>query len=170
MSDVLEFDPVDRLAAGAIGEPGQREFFLQARRGDAQITVLLEKQQVAVMAAEALTFLDRIDSDEGVVTSGEDIDASIQEPAIATFRARAVGMGYDPTRQRLLIELREFAVEDEEPEDEDAEGLVVRLYASKEQLRAACVAGLDAVTSGRPLCEWCEMPMNPGEHICPKWN
>ncbi len=170
MSDVLELDPVDRLAAGALGEPGQREFFVQARRGDAQITVLLEKQQVAIMAAEALTFLDRIDNDEGTITTTDGIDASIQEPAVASFRARAVGMGYDPTRQRLLIELREFAVDDEEPDDEDVEGWVVRIYASKQQLRAACIAGLEAVEAGRPLCEWCEMPMDPNGHICPKWN
>ncbi len=170
MSEVHEFDPVDRLAAGAIGEPGNREFLLQAQRGDVQITILLEKQQVAVMAAEAMTFLDRIDSDESLPTSGDGIDAALREPAIASFRARAVGMGYDPRRQTLLIELREHAVDDDEPDDEDAEGWIVRIYATKPQLRAACIAALDAVSNGRPICEWCELPMNPDGHLCPKWN
>ncbi len=170
MSDALEFDPVDRLGAGAVGEPGSRSFYLQAKHGDVQISILVEKQQIAIMAAEGMSFLDRLDHDEHVTTTGDGQDASIHEPAIPSFRARAVGLGYDPTRKLLLIELREFAVDDEEPDDNDAAGWIVRMYATKAQVRAACIAGLEAVSAGRPLCEWCELPIDPAGHICPKWN
>ena len=39
----IELESVDSLGAGAVGEPGDREFFLQARTESAQLTVLVEK-------------------------------------------------------------------------------------------------------------------------------
>ncbi len=63
MADDIEFDEIDALAAGAVGEPGEREFFIQARTESTQLTVLVEKEQVALLAAEAITFLDRIADD-----------------------------------------------------------------------------------------------------------
>src|SRR6185295_3347260 len=61
--DPIELDPVDALGAGAVGVPGDRAFYLQARAADAQLTVLVEKEQVALLATEAVAFLDRIADD-----------------------------------------------------------------------------------------------------------
>src|SRR3989304_1363374 len=44
------FDPPDRFVAGSVGQPGQRTFFLQARKGSAVLSVALEKVQVALLA------------------------------------------------------------------------------------------------------------------------
>jgi len=44
------FDEPDRFLAGAIGQPGSRAFYLQARQGKAVITVGLEKTQVGALA------------------------------------------------------------------------------------------------------------------------
>ena len=60
MPEPIEFHTVDTLGAGAVGDPGQRAFYIQARSESAQLTVLLEKEQVALLAAEAIAFLDRI--------------------------------------------------------------------------------------------------------------
>jgi len=60
MPDPIELDSIDALGAGAVGEPGQRAFYIQARSESAQLTVLVEKEQVALLAAEAVAFLDRI--------------------------------------------------------------------------------------------------------------
>ncbi len=40
MGDLIEFDPVDAIGAGAFGRPGQRVFVIQARKGDAVLSVL----------------------------------------------------------------------------------------------------------------------------------
>ena len=42
----MELEHVDRITAGAVGEPGERTFFLQAREGDRLVTILVEKEQV----------------------------------------------------------------------------------------------------------------------------
>ena len=47
---VIELDPVDRITADAVGEPGERSFYLQARKGPMLITLLVEKQQVQLLA------------------------------------------------------------------------------------------------------------------------
>src|SRR6266508_980786 len=54
------FDPPDRFVAGAIGEPGDRAFFLQAREGRRVVSVALEKVQVAVLAERLGALLEEL--------------------------------------------------------------------------------------------------------------
>lgn len=184
MAELVTFDPVDAIAAGALGTPGSRSFLVQARKGDARITVLVEKEQVGMLAAEASAFLDRIDEQYPAAGSNpapHPTETEVREPAEPLFRARAIGIGFDPARNIVMVELREFAEEDDD-EDEDeggetplddppeGEGWVARLFATKEQVRAMAAAGLAAVAGGRPACPLCDMPMDPDGHRCPRWN
>jgi uncharacterized repeat protein (TIGR03847 family) len=176
MSEVVVFDPVDSLAAGALGVPGQRTFLVQARKGDAWVTVLVEKAQVAVLAAEVKDFVDRIDeqfpSDEPV-TSPHPTESKVRDAGEPLFRARAIGIGFDTERNVVMIELREFPEPEEDAPpsaDEDTEGWIARLVATKAQVRAMADSGLEAVEGGRPPCPLCDMPMDPDGHHCPRWN
>lgn len=196
----IELETVDSLGAGAVGDPGEREFFLQARTESAQLTVLVEKEQVALLATEAVAFLDRIAEDypEGASDVPTPVvpQAGLREPTVPLFRARLIGLGFDPEREMVLIELRERSSEDEEegealappaeadplpelpdagtavadPTDEDEEGYVARIYATRGQVRAMAAKGAEAVAAGRPLCPLCDMPMDPAGHRCPRWN
>jgi uncharacterized repeat protein (TIGR03847 family) len=180
-ADPIELDPVDMLGAGAVGEPGQREFYLQARKERAQLTVLVEKEQIALLATEAVAFLDRIADEypeEGIRLPVS--VAELQEPTVPLFRARLIGLGFDPERELVLIELREHSSDgDEEDPDEDPptpavedeeDGFVARLYATRSQVRAMAARGAAAVTAGRPPCPLCDQPMDPAGHRCPRWN
>jgi uncharacterized repeat protein (TIGR03847 family) len=196
----IELETVDSLGAGAVGDPGEREFFLQARTESAQLTVLVEKEQVALLATEAVAFLDRIAEDypEEPVQPREPAvrQAGLRQPTVPLFRARLIGLGFDPEREMVLIELRERSSEDEEdgealasqaedaapdlpevpdvtvadPTDEEEEGYVARIYATRGQVRAMAAKGAEAVAAGRPLCPLCDMPMDPAGHRCPRWN
>ncbi|HKE53194.1 MAG TPA: DUF3090 family protein, partial [Actinomycetota bacterium] len=53
----MEFERVDRITAGAVGEPGQRTFFIQAREGERLITILVEKEQVELLGTSILEIL-----------------------------------------------------------------------------------------------------------------
>ena len=176
--DPIELDPVDTLGAGAVGEPGDRAFYLQARSADAQLTVLVEKEQVALLATEAVAFLDRIADDypEDREPLPQEI-ADLREPTVPLFRARLIGLGFDPERQLVLIELRERTADEDEDEetiedvdDEEGEGFVARIYATRPQVRAMAATGAAAVAAGRPLCPLCDQPMDPAGHRCPRWN
>ncbi len=175
MTDVIEFDPVDDIAAGAFGRPGERTFVIQARKGSAVLSVLVEKEQVRLLALEAAQFLDRIAAEEP-----EDLPSALElggggvseiEPL---FRARLIGIGYDAERGLVLIELREDGAdeddEDQPPPPDEAEGRIARLYATRAQIRVMMRNGVIAVEGGRPKCPLCDFPMNPDGHICPRWN
>src|SRR4051812_14061995 len=108
MSQVIELDEIDALGTGAVGEPGQRAFYIQARTEDAQLTVLVEKEQIALLAREAVAFLDRIADDyPEIPIAVPDAAATLREPTVPLFRARLIGLGFDPERELVLIELRE---------------------------------------------------------------
>lgn len=172
---VVELDGVDTLGAGAIGEPGQRAFYIQADKGSARLTVLVEKEQVALLAQEAVAFLDRIADDYPEETAApaamHPSAAQVTEPAEPLFRARMIGLGFEPDRRLVLLELREHG-EDTDSDDALAEddGFVARIFATRAQVRAMAERGADAVSGGRPLCQLCNFPMDPEGHICPRWN
>jgi len=170
----IEFDPVDAIGAGAFGEPGERTFVIQARKGSAVLSVLVEKEQVALLASEAEQFLDRIAEEhpEEPGTFGELADSGVVEEDEPLFRARLIGIGFDPERSLVLLELREQAADDDEPPPapEESEGHIARLYATRAQIRAMLANGVIAVGAGRPKCPLCDFPMNPDGHICPRMN
>jgi uncharacterized repeat protein (TIGR03847 family) len=172
MTEIIEFDPVDALGAGAFGVPGRRTFVIQARKGHARLSVLVEKEQVALLAAEAQQFLDRLAEelpDEPAPPAPPVLPIEEDDPL---FRARLIGIGYDPERSLVLIELREEAVDEGEqpPELEESEGHVARLYATRAQVEVMIAQGAAAVDAGRPRCPLCEFPMDPDGHVCPRWN
>ncbi len=135
-----------------------------------------------------MAFLDRI-ADE-YPEEGQRLPTSVaelQEPTVPLFRARLIGLGFDPERELVLIELRERSSDDEDddedpdpaeladeladPDREDEqEGFVARLYATRSQVRAMAARGAAAVTAGRPPCPLCDQPMDPAGHRCPRWN
>jgi len=173
MTDPIEFDPVDAIGAGAFGQPGERTFVIQARKGAAVLSVLVEKEQVALLAAEAEQFLDKIAEEhpEEPGTFGELADSGAVEEDEPLFRARLIGIGFDPERSLVLLELREQAAEEEPPPAiEESEGHIARLYATRAQIRAMLANGVVAVAAGRPKCPLCDFPMNPDGHICPRMN
>ncbi len=187
--EIIELDDIDGLGAGAVGEPGRRAFYIQARTPSAQLTVLVEKEQVALLATEAVAFLDRIADDFPELPLSVPAGATeLREPTVPLFRARLIGLGFDPERELVLLELRERAADEgdegegegEEGEGEsdavvaevepDDPGYVARIYATRAQVRAMAARGAEAVTGGRPLCPLCEFPMDPAGHQCPRWN
>jgi uncharacterized repeat protein (TIGR03847 family) len=83
-----------------------------------------------------------------------------------------IGLGYEPDRRLVLLELRESSEDDEADDDLDdgEEGFVARIYATRGQVRAMAASGAAAVAAGRPTCPLCEQPIDPAGHQCPRWN
>jgi uncharacterized repeat protein (TIGR03847 family) len=174
MADLIEFDPVDAIGAGAFGQPGQRVFVIQARKGEAVLSVLVEKEQVALLATEATQFLDGLDEKfpDDTVTAAVSESGPVAE-AEPLFRARLIGIGFDESRGLVLLELREDAPDEEDdtpPDPDETDGRIARLYATRSQVRAMVASGATAVAGGRPRCPLCDFPMDPEGHRCPRWN
>jgi uncharacterized repeat protein (TIGR03847 family) len=177
----MEFDPAERVAAGALGRPGQRTFLIQAERGGSMLSVLVEKQQVDALARQVLAFLTQLDA-RFPPEPGSDVPAdaaALHEPAEPLFRARAIRLGFDIGRGLVVLELHEFDTDDEDDESEDAddvetadapEGRIARIFATRSQVRAMAQQGAAAVSAGRPVCELCRLPMSEDRVGCPQTN
>jgi len=118
---LFHFDPPDRFVAGTIGQPGNRTFFLQARRAGQIVSVVLEKVQVAVLAERLGVLLDELE-ERGIARPGRAVtaDASpLDEPINDAFRATTLTLGWDGNTEQILVEARAEDDDDEDVADDD---------------------------------------------------
>lgn len=109
---MLDLDPVEKVTTGAVGEPGRRTFYLQARSGIELVTVLVEKQQVELLASSILEILATVGTETGEGPGEEELD--LDEPLEPRWRVGRLSIGYEETRDRMLLEIEELVPEDEE--------------------------------------------------------
>jgi uncharacterized repeat protein (TIGR03847 family) len=150
---IYSFDPPDRFVAGAVGQPGQRTFFLQAVKGGQVVSVALEKAQVAVLAERVATLLLAL-RQRGVEIGEENLTNSPQlaEPVVEEFRVGTLTLGWDPDREVVVIEAHEIGDVDDGEEEEEAEAADAEL-SDADQLRAAIaqIAEVEATETGLDL-------------------
>ena len=61
MAHQIELNPVSHITIGTIGPPGKRVFYLQGSRGSTIISLIIEKQQAAMLANSLESFLDELE-------------------------------------------------------------------------------------------------------------
>ena len=168
-----DLDPVTRLTADAVGEPGRRTFYLQAASGADQVTLLVEKEQVRRLAESLQTWLPELAADRpedpGEAAAAEAGELGLAEPLEREFRVGQLALSYDAARDRVVVVATEL-----QPDEEDAAGpadpLEVRLVVTRPQLRVLARHGSQVVARGRPPCPLCGNPLDPTGHICPALN
>ena len=151
----MEYSGVTGFAADAVGQPGDRTFLLQLFGEWGRNTYLLEKGQVAALAAGVRQLMKEVDYKLGEVSAAPTL---IDE--IPHFRIGQLGLGWDDTTAEAVMTLDSVSDGDEQ--------VVYRL--SLETLVAAARQGEAAVTAGRPECERCGLAMDPEGHACPATN
>ena len=145
------FDPPDRFVAGTIGQPGNRTFFLQARRAGQIVSVVLEKVQVAVLAERLGVLLDELES-RGITpaTNGTTADASpLDEPINETFRATTLTLGWDGDTEQILVEARAEGADDDD--DEAAEDATAEDDDEETVIDLSAVEGIAGTPAGELL-------------------
>jgi uncharacterized repeat protein (TIGR03847 family) len=166
----FEIRPVDRITVGALGEPGQRVFYLQAAGAAKRLTLGLEKEQVQMLALSIEQFLndlqlrfpDLVEADADY----EESEMQLEQPLDPVFQVGNIGLGYDDREDRLLLVLRESAGEGEPKEDSSE----ASLWCTRDQLRRLSHWGLELARRGRPICGNCGRPIDPEGHFCPRKN
>jgi len=166
---IYELNPVEAITAGAVGEPGHRVFYIQARTLDEIVTLVAEKEQVQMLARGIQQFLAELD--EKFPAQGDDtpvgpLDLELRGPFEPNFRIAQMGLGYDNDTDRVVLVAHELLPEDADPES----ACVARLWATRAQMRTMADHALDVAARGRPLCPLCGRPENPEGHFCPKRN
>ena len=166
----MELERPDKVTAGAVGEPGQRTFFIQAREGERTLTIVVEKEQVELLATSILEILATVGAETG---EGPAEDALELEPPLEPlWRAGRLSIGYAEDRDRMLFELEELVerANEEDPDPDLPEPGRVRIWATREQMLALSRHGAAVAARGRPRCRFCGNPMDPAGHACPAMN
>lgn len=194
------FDPPDRFEAIALGEPGQRAFYLRASKGRASLDVALEKVQVALLAERIGELIEELarrgverptavaggaerpaPSSGGATGPGEPTPA---EPIVEAFRVGTMSLSYDGKRRSVTLDVHEIGDEIEDPaedvapadaapESEDGsedERGLLRVRMSLADALVFAEQAMTVVRAGRPPCPLCGEPLGPQGHICLRRN
>lgn len=161
MSPSFHFSAPDHFTAGAVGPPGQRVFYLQAREDRAVLTLGCEKEHVRGLGEYLVRLLARRPAPAADRASGP----SLLEPFEAAWAVGTVAAGYDPAEDRILIVARELV-----EEDRAAEAAEVRFRITRSQAGAFVEQARALMEAGRLLCPVCATPEDPAGHLCPRRN
>ncbi|NUT39494.1 MAG: DUF3090 domain-containing protein [Thermoactinospora sp.] len=177
---VFDYDQPERFVAGAVGQPGSRAFFLQARGEGRLTTVALEKLQVAALAGRLDEMLDevlRLSGGTAPVPAMAPADlldnGPLDQPIEEDFRVGTMSLAWDENSAQVIIEARELVPgEDDLGDDPDvfSDREVLRVRISPGVARAFTRRALDLVAAGRPPCPLCAQPLDAEGHICVRLN
>jgi len=177
MGNVIELNPVDFVTIGTIGPKGQRTFHLQAGKDNRLVSFTIEKEQAHALSSAIAELLDDIDEQQDTKTEADfsRLDMALREPIEPLFRISQMGLAYEPNDNKIILVAQEFVPQDPSDIDDDididdledneehqepaafdlfeggeGEPQVVRMWCSREQMRALSLHAMDTVKSGRP--------------------
>jgi len=163
---IFELDPVDQIAVAAVGEPGQRRFFLLAAGSGRTMTLSCDKSQIQALVVR----LHQMMEEQGI--EGPEQEAAggfAEEPGEPEWQIGEIGIGYHEGRQMfVLVASQAAAGESSEPETTDVTS--IRFWLSPKQVVLFSKQAETVLTAGRPLCPRCGLPMDPAGHPCPVMN
>ena len=167
-NQIFDLNPVDYVVPGAVGAPGKRTFYLQARKAYRLVTVICEKEHVSTLSLAADRLLMALAGGDAVAAVEPDpatMSMALEVPFEPLFRVGQINLGYDETSKRIVI----IALELLEEGDESTPS-ALRLWLTPAQMRAFGIRGQELVAAGRPLCAMCGQPVDPEGHFCPRRN
>ena len=170
MSDyTYDLDPVTRITAHAVGEPGKRVFYIQARRDRELVSLICEKEQVRALSQAINQLLEDLSEKNPLLSSADDMlvvasDMSLEEPLESRFRVAQMGIGYDADRDMIILVMQGVQ------EDEGEGTPTARFAATRQQMRGLGEHASRVVAQGRRICGNCGRPIDAGGHFCPQMN
>lgn len=160
MSQSFELPSPEHFTCGAVGAPGERVFYIQARQGRRLVTLKSEKEQVRALGEYLAELLDKLPAGTGVKPP----DTALIEPIEPAWPIASIGLGYDDETKRIVIVAT--AIE----EDEGVEAPTAKFAVTREQAAAFAARAGALMKGGRPICPMCSQPKDPRGHVCPRTN
>jgi len=162
---VYELDPVDSINVAAVGEPGQRRFFLLASGKGRTLTLACEKTQLQAL----ITRLGQMMEAQGIEAEGKPPRGTGPKPGEPEWQVGEMGLGYHEGRRMFVLVASEGAAA-EEGHEAETDAPSVRFWLSHRQAADFSVQAQAVIVAGRPLCPRCGLPMDPAGHPCPVMN
>ncbi len=169
----IEMKPVTHITADAIGPPGKRVFYLQGIKDTQVVTLIIEKFQLQTLTIGIDQFLAEILQRMPLMRQAagdyQEEQMRILPPVEPLFRVAEFGLSFDGENDLVGVIAREVASPPEGSEEAE-QGMVVKMWCTRSQVRALINWGMEIASRGRPLCEQCGEPMDPEGHFCARKN
>ncbi len=173
MSDSFEFRQVTHFTAGAIGDPGERVFYLQVGDDSTMVTVKLEKGQVKALAQFLRGVLDDLPSTPTPATAPQ-----LVSPTVPEWTVGQIAVGVDEADSEVVLVIEELVPEDEEDGEldddlgllDDDSGGKIRAHINVDHAAGFITMSDELMNQGRPPCRLCGQPLDPTGHACPRLN
>lgn len=171
MSASFDFQAPDFFATGAVGPPGQRVFYLQAREAGTAATLKLEKEHVGALAEHLAGVLTKLQA----ASQAPPGSAALLEPVTPAWVVGSIGVAWDEEADRFVLALEELVEQEDEEErerveQEAGEPATARFRLTRAQAGAFVARARELLQAGRKPCLICGRPMDPRGHICPRSN
>src|SRR5438105_738536 len=125
---IYELDPVDSINVAAVGEPGQRRFFLLASGKGRTLTLACEKSQLQAL----ITRLGQMMEAQGIEAEGKPPRGTGPKPGEPEWQVGEMGLGYHEGRRMFVLVASEGAAA-EEGHEAETDGPSVRFWLSHRQ-------------------------------------
>jgi uncharacterized repeat protein (TIGR03847 family) len=184
VSESFDLETPDHFTTGAIGPPGQRVFYLQAREGGLVVTLKAEKEQVNALADYLAGLLEKLANAPSPASGTE----ALLEPVDPAWTVGSLGVGFEQDKNRVVIVAHELVESDDDEEEGDEESeepereatesaesageeaAAARFHITPVQAASFVERARALVRAGRPICPMCSQPKDPAGHVCPRSN
>jgi uncharacterized repeat protein (TIGR03847 family) len=171
---VYRHQPTSRFIVGTIGQPGERQFFIQVKSESGINSLAVEKSQVIALVdrfEELIKELRRskmaalADLAEKPVVD----DLPLELPIEQDFQIGIISIAWESELVSINIQAASQGDELILADSESGPDLVIATLRIS-QVRGFCERARLIVSAGRPDCPFCALPINPTGHLCPRAN
>ena len=151
------FETATDFIVGTIGQPGEREFYLQFKFENDHLSFLIEKQQVAALV-DRLGILMKDLKSRGISFSKIDLP-TLRLPLISEFAVSDISISWNLDLKRVMISIGD------ETESNECE-----VFITPDNVLSFVETSLLVIAAGRATCPYCALPINRDGHLCPRAN
>lgn len=175
----MDLNPVTHITVDAIGQPGERVFYLQGKNAEQVITLLVEKFQIQTLSLAVENLMSELrEKLPEIVDASPDYEEEemvLEPPLDPMFRVGELSLGYDPEQDLMVLIAKEVPIDFPENEDEEEEGKEevlseIRFWCTRSQLWALARWGIELASRGRPVWPSTGEPILPPGEFSPKNN
>lgn len=174
---VYKLDQVERFVLGTVGLPGERQFFIQARKAGQHFSFAIEKNQAQALSDRFAEILKdaklNLQSREIQQLDSEPLDSPIESEF--SLGVMSISWKYDSRMidfeaQAITSESGEEVFEEIVTDDTENAPPVLRLSLTPQQVHSFVKRANSVIKAGRQPCMFCGGPINPDGHFCPRAN
>ena len=169
----IDLKPITHITVDAIGQPGERVFYLQGKSPNQVITLLVEKFQIQTLALAIENLMSELrEKSPDLANASPDYneeEMTLDPPLDPMFRVGELSLGYDPSQDLLILIAKEVPVDFSEGQDEQ-DLSEVRFWCTRSQLWAMSRWGIELSSRGRPVWPSTGEPILPPGEFSPKNN